>query len=1427
MRRYFQFLGLIIIILTVGYMFLVRTVAPDYIHQHLPTIEAQAQSYINGQVKIGKINWDGGLTVELEDIAVTDSSNGKVAELPHTVVKIEPWRAISHPLAVISCIELDKPVVYLTMNEQKQWNMQTLLKPSDSDETPFYGLLKLKDGQLKVAMPEGHWDFGVDGSVSGNANPNFAIDFVVAANDDVLKLKGITTLEGQGKLSLTADSFKLDSYGALAKAYANIAKLDGSINKMRLLYDNKGEGARYSGEAQLSVVQGEVELGGAFHTVCLNGSLTAANSVVTIASMDVSLDKEKLNLVGEIDLADLTNPTGSGLVTAEKFAYAGLNINNLSLPLALTTKEVQLQNAGFDFCGGRITANGSYERNTKILAADVNFDNIGYELLQGDIAQANGVLALKATFNDDDIQIDAAADTLNLSWRDLKISKLAFDGSFDKKGLNIKHFSAFSGKGTLAANGTVGADGALDLRGRMAEFPIDPVLALINEEGGRGLCSTGFNVGGNLNAPEFAGMVQLSEVHFMEQHIKEAHGKIGMKQNVLTIDDFKANMEQGYHIIDGTINLQGKEPVLDVAVETRGVRIEPLIGVVAPGVLVTGNLDNVVQVNGTPSNPIIYGEITATDGSAMEQLFTSIEGRYTYANDSLGLQDFIIDAFYAEVILDGNMTADRSLNFTMEAKHVDLAHLPIDTNDVALTGLVNAHGKLGGTLTKPFFRGDIDSDYFTINGEAITELKGRLDSNGQDVNKLNVTFKQPYKDNEIEYGMYSADLNLNLPAKFMKGELVTMWGDIGGLLRMCRQEYDIDGYMQGKLDINPRGKGSGVFIDVIADNVMVHQLPYHKMNFNGRLQNGVLYFDDVKLQEKENITDSGIIAVSGKVDFKDEQYGLEIGAFKANPAIVTAVMKDPPEITGEADMIVQIGGSFDKPTGVGSLEIINGAVSGVGLDRVIAMLELYDDNIHLSQFIASKDIYSLKAEGDIPVDLFRAKEERRNPNAEMKIDIDMDEARLGMLPAMTPMVEWGVGDTKGKITLAGTLEQPLLYGKIKLDGGSIKLKGVDTVMENIHIDIDFDGNKILLNDVSTKLGDGRVFATGSYALDTSADEAYRLKINAAEAEVESSIFSGKLNGEMEIVPQKYKDYMNQGDNDEPPLRMRPLIKGKVRLDDVLINMPTIPELGEGSSNFGLDVAVELGPKIHLQNSYLYDIWLSGHVYVKGSTVYPVVDGIIKAEKGTVTYLRTNFKLEKASLVWVDVGTFLPNVNLESTARFSRYNISMRINGPLEAMDLQLTSNPPLPSNTIIRMLTLQRDNAEGGNSITGEDINNLMTAGLQMTVLGDVEMLIKQTLGLDQFRVYTGKVRAGIGFEGLNDKNRELTDEERNQYNILISKYLTNKFLIGYTTSFDGIDRSLFGQYDISRHLSLSYTRSYGLDKEADDWYGLEYKVTF
>ena len=192
-------------------------------------------------------------------------------------------------------------------------------------------------------------------------------------------------------------------------------------------------------------------------------------------------------------------------------------------------------------------------------------------------------------------------------------------------------------------------------------------------------------------------------------------------------------MEQGHHIVSGLVDLRGEEPYVDLSLETYGVRIEPIMALILgkKDVPVTGNLDNIMQVRGTTSQPYVYGEVHPSDGSAMEQLYNSVGGRYLYDKGTLELEDFLIKAFYADVKLDGTMADDGRLNFDMVAKNVDLAHLPIKDETIDLGGKVNAKGHIGGRITAPTFRGDVDSDKVLINGEALTELSGTVDGRGQ------------------------------------------------------------------------------------------------------------------------------------------------------------------------------------------------------------------------------------------------------------------------------------------------------------------------------------------------------------------------------------------------------------------------------------------------------------------------------------------------------------------------------------------------------------------------------------------------------------------------------------------------------------------------------------------------------------------------
>ena len=186
---------------------------------------------------------------------------------------------------------------------------------------------------------------------------------------------------------------------------------------------------------------------------------------------------------------------------------------------------------------------------------------------------------------------------------------------------------------------------------------------------------------------------------------------------------------------------------------------------------------------------------------------------------------------------------------------------------------------------------------------------------------------------------------------------------------------------------------------------------------------------------------------------------------------------------------------------------------------------------------------------------------------------------------------------------------------------------------------------IQVEQISAVLGKGTLEGSGSYDFRAADEQSYLFKGVAKNAEIDSAIFKGRINGSFAISPEHYRVPLrllqkqtnvpeSSGKNAPAPSGMkegwRPKIAADITLDDVTVNMPTVPSLGEGSSNLGLNVAVNLGPKVHLYNKYLYDLWLKGAVKAEGSTVFPRVSGGIDTDRGTVTYLRTRFKIDKGS-----------------------------------------------------------------------------------------------------------------------------------------------------------------------------------------------------
>lgn len=1422
MTRTHQWILGIIAVLCAIYAVLTQAVMPRVLTQALPYARNLAANYINGSVTIGKIEWNGGFTVIFRDVEVDDVQRRPVAKLPEMRVTVNPFMALRSTDKAISTVAIREPVLYVTQDTQEKWNIRNLMKPSQSDTTPFYGTASVQDGTVVVSLPQGRWEFGVNGKVDGSHNPVFDLDFTLTnpAMAPVHLTGGLTT-KGVGKVHFVTDRVSLEPFAALAAHYGQVREAGGEVVGLNGFWHNDGQDTLLQGTVTLRGVRGVRAYGGRDWKFSVGGTVTGTDHAMSTKDLTLTLNGQVIHLDGDVDYSDLDHLRGTLHADAPSLSYGDLTVRNVRVDGALVDSVAFLRSASFEYGGGSVKASGDYDLKSGALTAQTQIDHVTVTVpaRQAETIGIHAELALQGTFDRENARLKAslAAHTFNLTWRGMTLKVADFDTDVTEQGADIHTLSAFMGPGALTATGKVGFDGTYALQGRLADIPVAPFLAVAGEDGS-GYLSAHYAVQGKGTSFKAQTGSRIADLRVRGIHVKDAAGRADIDARRVTLQHYVVQMDQGRHVIDGTADFNQSDPALDLTVSTENVRVEPLLQVSGLNrkVQATGNLTNSLSIHGTLAHPDVTGEIDMTDGSVMGYLVEKVSGRYACRDGALSLEDGLVRSMSTTVKIHGTMDKAQNLDFEAAATDFDLAQLPIQDERAALTGFVSVSGHLGGTLQSPLFEGNVKSDSFTINGVEVKALSGTLRSNGKDLNELKAGFQQPGADNL--YAEYRADLTLDIPHRDLRGRIGMSYADVHKLLAMAKADLPVQGIATGMITFN--GPDTPTLIDAAVHDISVNTQHYDSMTLRASFLHGVLDIHTLKLQEDRIFPEDGILAVQGKVDFPKRTLQIEAGAVDANPGIITALMSRPVQFSGLMNATVQLGGTFDNPTGNGSLEITQGTVAGAGFDRALAMLTMKDGFLHLDQMLAERDIYKLTASGDIPLDLFRAKGQRKDPNAQMDINVDFNEASLAALGAFN-FVEWGTGGTKGKLNITGTLDNPQLFGNLSVENGSLKIRYLNNIIDNINMDVAFDGSVVHVRNLSARLGQGFVAGGGTYDLSASGEESYNFQMALQNAQITSQFVQARLDGNLIVRPEHY--FLRMGDTQGFPREgYRPKITMDMRLDDVLVNMPTIPELGDSTSNIGLDVKVTLGSKVHLYNKYLYDMWLQGSVHARGSTLFPVVDGSIETVKGDITYLRTDFKVDEGRLLWMEPGTFLPNVNLTAHTQFGRYRVLCNVSGPLSQgkLDMKLTSEPSLPQSTLSRMLMLQRFSV-GGNSVTGQDMQNLLVAGLETGMLGDVEQIIRRTLHIDQFRVYLGRVENGVDFTTSNEK--DLTRDEQKQYNWLVAKNLTDRWSIGYTSSFNGDDNNVYTQYELTDRLFMTISK----DKDSNKRYSVEYRVGF
>jgi translocation and assembly module TamB len=397
-----------------------------------------------------------------------------------------------------------------------------------------------------------------------------------------------------------------------------------------------------------------------------------------------------------------------------------------------------------------------------------------------------------------------------------------------------------------------------------------------------------------------------------------------------------------------------------------------------------------------------------------------------------------------------------------------------------------------------------------------------------------------------------------------------------------------------------------------------------------------------------------------------------------------------------------------------------------------------------------------RADATIPMNLALTGKPKRLIDAPMSADIRLDSLPLDVIPQFSAAVTNVKGDTRGRVTIGGTLPDRLTFdGGLQLRNGEAFIVATEVPIRGMAGDLRFRGDSLVVDSVLALSGDGTVRVTGGIALKDITDPVFDLKLVARNARVVDGSL-GRIRGLADLtLTGPYTAASIDGS-----LRVR---EGVYRLQESprvtqVLNANDPAVLGAVDSTEAIERGLVVPPSVFVRGLKTQvvaridrNVWVRSkeanvEVFTDGElavAVNPVtggvtLDGTVSTERGQYEFLTRRFNIVRGSATFI--GTSDLNPLLQATAEIqvrqpSQQALAVRLNigGTLLRPRLSLESDaqPPIPQTDLITYLAFgsssgtllsQSGTGAGGTTasgrIGGAIANNFLTRQLSALGLG-------------------------------------------------------------------------------------------------------------
>jgi translocation and assembly module TamB len=792
--------------------------------------------------------------------------------------------------------------------------------------------------------------------------------------------------------------------------------------------------------------------------------------------------------------------------------------------------------------------------------------------------------------------------------------------------------------------------------------------------------------------------------------------------------------------------------------------------------------------SGNPSNLRLAGNLQVEDfdaslanGIHAEPMhWDSLTAGIQASASKLTLHNAVLKHGDANVTLDGiaglvgwNLAPASSLNLRLDIQHADAAEVSVLAGyDHAVTGILDASGALSGTVAKPQGQAKVTLSQSSVQGHGFDSASADLELHGSQV---------LFKDLQIVRG----DARITGSGAY-DYSAHTIQFTVSGTNFDLAEVSPLEGSrisIAGKLDFSAQASGTLTDPQVKAD------LHARGVAFNGEVLgnyvlNAVSNGPDLRLTGHSEFQNSEL-RMDGNIQLNDDWPAhvnfhfthLDIDSF------LESYLQG--RVTGHSavagDLLLE--GPLRKPqqlTVAGNLTDFYADVANIKLRNVGPIrFALSNQVLKVDALHIIGDNTDVSGSGAMQLAGGRTLDFHAHGKADLKLiqTYDADITSSGTL--------------SGDAAVSGTLDAPLVTGKLKVENGAIADANLPNALTDLNGTMSFSQNRITVESLSARTGGGTVNFTGhadligrqiSFDVEATAD-AVRLRYPPGVSSTANATLHWRGSSSGSLL---------SGDITVIRLGVTPGFDFGAYLQHSA-ESANLPQTDPVLNNIRLDLHVVTIPELQMQTSVVR-VQGEADLRVRGNAAKPVLLGRADIFEGEVYLNGTKYLLERGGVTFSNPATFL---DLEAVTRVRDYDITLSLSGDVSrpnGLKTNYRSEPPLPTSDIIGLLAFGQTTEQ---SATLQQSNQ--SAFSQQASSALLNAALNATLNNRAQRLFGGS-RIKIDPAGLVTE----TSPTQSGPAVTIEQQVKDNLTITYTTNVAQTSQQIISaEYNVTRNVSI------------------------